>query len=181
MIRYMRPTFLVFFISMIFINSNSALAFVPESMVLQHKKISFYTPHIFNPKFFGFEFGFVTKKNIKSYHFNAFAKLLIAEEFYTTSSTLRAGALGVKAGVIMPTQPWIPIYFEFAIGFAKTALHVDPWLGDREDSLQSKDLLLAEAGVIFRYKEKMLFRINYQVNTLKYFTKKTFVSVGFNF
>ena len=151
-------------------------------MILPEKRVTIYTPHIFNPKYFAFEFGFVTKKKLgKSYNYNAFAKAFIAEEFYTTDSELRAGALGAKAGVYLLTQPWFPIFLEMGIGYAKTSLHKDPWLGDREDSIHSKDLLLAEAGLFYLHREKLIFRATYQANGVDYFTKKFFVSIGFNY
>lgn len=156
-------------------------AFIPKPKIFQHKRIMLYTPHIFNPKFFSFEFGYVTKKEIKGYHYNAFAKALIAEEFYTTSSQLRAGALGAKAGVFLPTWPWIPLFVELAFGYAKTSLHKDPWLGKREDSLQTKSLLLLDGGISYLYKQKIIYRFSYQTNNNEYFTKKIFFSVGANY
>jgi len=143
----------------------------------------YYTPHIFNPKFFAFEFGFVTDKKIKSwnYPYNAFAKILIAEDFYKFDPNLRAGALGFKAGIMIPTQPWLPISLELAIGYAKTSLQKDPWLGEDDDRIQNKDLLLAEGGLVWIYNGKILFRLNYQYNNVDYFKRKIFFSIGSNF
>ena len=150
---------------------------------LQKKTVVVYTPHIFNPKYFSFELGFITRKKIPTwdYTFNAFAKATISEEFFSSSSDLRAGALGVKTGVLLPTQPWIPFLIEIAIGYAKTSLHQDPWLGDRDDSVLSRDLFLAEVGGIYRFSSVLFIRVVHQFNNLDYFKRKSFFSVGFNF
>lgn len=142
-----------------------------------------YTPHLLNPKFFGFEFGFVTNKKIEriNYPYNAFAKITITEDFYEFDPDLRGGALGFKAGVLLPTQPWIPLSLELAIGYARTSLQKDPWLGDEEDSIRSDDLLLFEAGILYRMKEKLLFRFSYQFNNVEYFQRNFFFSIGYNF
>jgi hypothetical protein len=154
-----------------------------ESMTIKKNTMAIYTPHIFNPKYFAFEFGFVTEKKIETldYSFNAFAKILIAEEFFTSATNLRAGAIGIKTGIFLPTQPWIPLLLEMAIGYAKTSLHEDPWLGDRDDSISDSELWLFEAGGIYRISHTLFFRVVYQVNTLDYFKRQTFFSVGFNF
>lgn len=154
-----------------------------EEISLRKKTIIVYTPHIFNPKNFSFELGFVTRKKIPTwdYMFNAFAKATISEEFFSTASDLRAGALGVKTGVFLPTQPWIPLLFEMAIGYAKTSLHKEPWLGDRDDSVADKELFLFEAGGIYRISNTLFIRMVYQINNLDYFKRTSFFSVGFNF
>ena len=165
----------------IIIFSTNLLAFVPKALTLQKEKIVFYIPHLINPKYFGFEFGFLTHKKISSYHFNAFLRAFIAEESYTINNDLRAGALGAKGGVLFPTQPWIPIYIELGIGFAKTALHKDPWFGVKEKTVSSKHLLLAETGLMLRYNKKYLFRLTYQFNNVSYFERALSFGVGVNF
>lgn len=154
-----------------------------DDMVLKHKRVMYYTPHILNPKYFGFEFGFVTDKKIKSwnYPYNAFAKILIAEDFYKYDPNLRAGALGFKVGIMLPIQPWIPVSLEMGIGYSKTSLQNDPWLGKDEDRLQNKDMFMAEAGLVWIFRRKLLFRLNYQYNNVVYFQRKLFFSIGSNF
>ncbi len=168
---------------LIFINNVEAKPSSFDDVVLKNKRVMYYTPHIFNPKFFGFEFGFVTDKKIESwnYPYNAFAKVVLAEDFYKYDPTLRAGALGFKIGIMIPTQPWIPVSLEMAIGYAKTSLQIDPWLGDKDDRLQDKDLFLAEAGLVWIYNRKLLFRLHYQYNNVDYFVRKVFFSIGSNF
>jgi len=160
-----------------------AEGFIPESDTLNHNTLLIYAPHIFNPKYFGFEFGYVTKKSINSiqYPFNAFAKACLLEEYYTTNSELRAGGLGAKAGLFLPTQPWIPLYLEVAGGFPKPALHKDPWFGKNEQSVSNQTMFLAEGGIAIRYGDKVLLRGIYQVNNVKYFKKKFLFSVGVNY
>ena len=170
------------FIALFLLMASTSHAFVPESEIMQGKRLTIYTPHIFNPKYFDFEFGLITKKRISSYHYNAFAKAFIAEEFYNTNDPeLRAGALGIKMGIFLPTQKWFPLFLELGFGYAKTSLHKDPWLGDRDDSVATKSLLLAEGGLVYLHKKKILFRCVYQVNNIDYFDLKTFVSIGFNY
>ncbi|MBT7609461.1 MAG: hypothetical protein HN576_06880 [Bacteriovoracaceae bacterium] len=163
--------------------SAAAYSAAPKSMTLKKKTLAIYTPHVINPKYFSFEFGFVTEKKIQTlnYNFNAFAKILIAEEFFSTASNLRAGAIGIKTGLFLPTQSWIPLLIEMAIGYAKTSLHETPWLGDRRESEEDSELLLFEAGAIYRVSHTLLLRVVYQINNLHYFKRHTFFSVGFNF
>lgn len=176
---------LIFFMPvLIFLHSEAkAKTSSFDDVVLKNKRIMYYTPHILNPKYFGFEFGFVTDKKIESWNFpyNAFAKILLAEDFYKYDPNLRAGALGFKLGLMIPTQPWIPISLELAIGYAKTSLQKDPWLGEDEDRLQNKDLFMAEGGLVWIYNQKLLFRLNYQYNNVDYFVRKVFFSIGSNF
>ena len=152
-----------------------------EDMILKGKRISFYTPHLLNPKFFGFEFGFVVQKYVGDYPYHAFAKAVVAEEFFTVDQKNRGGALGVKAGLLLPTQPWLPLFLELAFGYAKTAFQEDPWFGGSDVTLQNDDLLLAEIGLIYRFGDKFLVRANYQVNNVDYFDREVFMSVGFNY
>ncbi len=161
--------------------ANQSFSKTFRSSILKNKTFVIYTPHIFNPKFFSFEIGFLTKKSIKNlnYPFNAFAKVLIGEEFFSTTNEHRAGALGLKLGVFLPTQPWVPLLLELALGYAKTSLHQTPWLGEKDKSLSSKDLVLLEAGGIYTISHSVFLRIVHQVNNLSYFKRKTFFSVGF--
>ena len=155
---------------------------IPKGMLIEKEKLIFFTPSIINPKYFAFEFGFRSHKKISRFHYpyNAFAEAFVAEETYTTAPDLRAGALGFKGGVILPTQPWVDFFLQFSLGYAKTALHEDPFFGKREKSHTIKDMFLVEAGAMYRYKTLFL-RFLYQESTVKYFTKKTFIGLGVNF
>lgn len=158
-------------------------AFVPAEMVLPEGNISFITPTILNNRYFRFEIGYVVDKKIKSidYNFNAFVEAILGEETYAKDENVRAGSLGGKGGLLLPTQPWIPFYLYMATGYAKAALHGDPWLGKKEDSIALKDMFLAEGGALFTYNRRVLFRYSYEVTTVKFFKKKSFFSIGMSF
>lgn len=162
---------------------DRAHAAVDEDMVLKGKRLSFYSPHLLNPKYFGFEFGFVVNKKIESwdYPYYAYAKATVVEEFYTSDQGLRAGALGVKAGLLLPTQPWVPVFLDLGFGFAKTAYQKDPWFGSRDKTIKEGQMYLAEIGLVMRLSEKLLLRTHIQVNNLDYFKRDFFVSIGFNY
>ncbi len=163
--------------------ASQAIAFeIPKTMLLDKEKVAFFAPNIINPKYFSFEFGFRSNKKIQRFHYpyNAVATAFVAEEAYTTDPSLRAGALGFKGGVILPTQPWVHFLLQFNLGYAKTALHEDPWFGKRDKSRSRKDQILIEAGAIYEYKT-IIFRFMYQESTVKYFTRKSFFSIGVNF
>ncbi|OFZ14121.1 MAG: hypothetical protein A2X86_04525 [Bdellovibrionales bacterium GWA2_49_15] len=175
--------FLVLMAFLSFTLAPASIGFeIPKTMLLEKEKLVFFAPNIINPKYFCFEFGFRSHKKIERFHYpyNAFAEAFVEEEAYTTSPDLRAGALGFKGGVILPTQPWINFSLQFSLGYAKTALHEDPWFGKREKSHTIHDMFLVEAGAMYRYKT-ILLRFIYQETTLKYFTRKTFISFGVNF
>jgi len=153
-----------------------------ESVSFKKDKIVFYTPQLLNKKFFAMDFGFVTKKFIPSfdYAFNAFAAFFIAEESYTTNAELRAGELGFKGGVYLPTQPWVPLFLQLSFGYAKTALHERPWFGKNDQSVRRDTMFLLEGGALYQYKI-VIFRFIYQINNQSYLTRKTFFSIGANF
>jgi len=159
---------------------NQVHAFIPKEKILKYERVFLVTPGFFNPKYFSIGFGFITQKKILTYHYNAYVIAFAAEESYTTHQELRAGALGGKGGVLLPVVPWVPIFLESAVGFAKTALHKDPWLGKSKDSIATRTQLLIQGGVLVRHR-KMLFFSNYQINNLNYFSKKLFVGVGYHF
>jgi len=152
-----------------------------NNMLMPKGKLAFYTPVILNPKYFSFSFSFLTRKKLsRNYHFNAFAGIFLAEESFTTNDDIRAGALGFKGGVLLPTQPWVPLYFQFSFGYAKTVLHREPWFGKKDQSFQIKDMLMVETGILFKWKQ-FLLRYVFQINTTSYFKKKNFISIGANF
>lgn len=171
----------VIFLLFFFISKLHAASL--KNIILKKEKITYYTPHLINPKYFAFEFGFITKKIIRpwKYNYNAFVRAFMAEESYTTNSNLRAAAIGGKAGFLLPTQPWIPLYLEYNVGFARTALHKHPWFGKEEQTESSKYLILTELGIVMKFKNKILIKVHYQLNNVSYFKKKLFLSIGANF
>ena len=157
--------------------------FVSQKKSLRHKGIAYFIPSLINPRYSGFEIGYISHKRFKKlkYSFNSFAKAFIAEEAFTFDPKLRAGSLGIKAGVMLPTQPWFPFFIEFSFGSAKTALHKDPWFGSRDKTVQKRSLFLLEIGAMLIHKKRYIYRINYQINNREYFSKHFFLSIGVNF
>ncbi|MBF0208131.1 MAG: hypothetical protein HQK53_14730 [Oligoflexia bacterium] len=180
-------TFLLLISLLTILLSYPALSYAEfsDDIVLQKNRIAFLVPNISKPKYFGFEIGFITSKKINSinYPFNAFVKAYLAEESYSVQDDLRSSALGVKAGIISPTQSGVPVYVEIAGGFAKTTHQKDPWFGHKHDSFSRKILLLIEGGAMVRVKKNFLVRYTYQyhINNVKYFTRKNFISIGLIF
>ena len=135
-----------------------------------------------NKDYFLFEFGFVNDKKIKKwdYDYNVYVTASLFQDWADQKDKLRAGALGFKAGVFLPTQPWVPLLFTFTLGYAKTALHKNPFLGKDSSSAAQKDMMLAEAGFMYRYK-KYFVRPIYQISTVKYFNRNIIVMFGVNY
>jgi hypothetical protein len=153
-----------------------------SKLQLPREKFFYYTPNMMNHNFTGYEFGFFTRKKIKwaGYPYNAFASFIINHEQYKDDRNLSAGALGFKGGVLLPTQPWIPFFLQLSVGFAKTALHKDPFFGKREQSIYTSDIFFYEFGAVCRYK-KIIIKLSYRDRTVDYFYKKLFLSIGVNF
>lgn len=148
-----------------------------KSFVLQEKYMTILSPPVINKDYYSIEFGFLTKKKIKSYHYNAFVTANLLEDWKEQPGKIRAGALGFKAGVLLPTQKWIPLYAEVAAGYAKTTLHENPIFGKEDQALAKKDRFFAEAGLVYKI-DKFLLRFAYQRGTVKYFHRHFIFSVG---
>lgn len=138
-------------------------------------------PPVVNKDYFLLEFGFVTEKKIKKwdYNYNAYVSAALFEDWLDKGS-LRAGGLGFKGGVILPTQPWIPLNLTLSLGFAKSVLHKSPFLGKDSESVAKKDMILTEAGALYRI-DKYFLRFAYQRSTAKFFGRHTFLMVGVNY
>jgi len=186
MVKFLSAFFILFFMSILAIEKTHAEQPVTQSrlknFLLPKEKFIFLAPPLINDKYFSFDFGFQVEKAIKrwNYPYHAFANAMVGEESYTVDPGLRAGIFGFKGGVWLPTQPWVPLYTQFSFGYAKTALHHDPWFGKREQSRSNQDLLYVEAGLMLKW-QKYLGRVVYQVNNIKYLKKNLFVSLGVNF
>ena len=163
------------------INSTS-LAGTTKEFILKEGNLAIFAPPVLNKNYFLLEFGFVTKKEIKSwnYNYNAYVNAVIFQDWLDKSNKLRAGALGFKGGVMLPTQPWIPLLSTWTVGFAKTALHKNPFLGRDDSSVARKDMLLIEAGALYRY-DKYFIRFAYQLSTVKYFSRNSIFMLGVNY
>lgn len=137
-------------------------------------------PPIINKDYYSIEFGFVTPKSVKSYYYNAFVTAALFQDSLEQPDKLHAGGLGFKAGIMLPTQTYIPLLITMTGGFAKTALHKNPFFGREEQSVSRKSMLLAELGLLYRY-DKYFLRFAYQVSTVKYFKRHSLIMFGVNY
>ncbi|MBY0413363.1 MAG: hypothetical protein K2Q18_04330 [Bdellovibrionales bacterium] len=141
-----------------------------------------FGPPGINKDYFLFEWGFVTEKKIKTwdYKYNAYVTVTLFQDASGRNDNYKAGALGFKGGVFLPIQPWIPLLFSLNVGYAKTALHKDPFLGRDDSSLERKDMILAEAGLFYRI-DNFILRYSYQYSNIKYFKRHLLFTVGVNY
>lgn len=165
--------FCLFFTSLAFAGDNND----DKSLVLQEKYMTILAPPVINKDYYSLEFGFLTKKKFKNYHYNAFVTVNLFEDWKDQPGKVRAGALGFRGGVILPTQNKIPLYVMMSLGFAKTTLHENPIFGKEEQALAKKDMLYAEAGLLYKI-DKYLVRLAYQRATAKYFHRHLIFSMG---
>ncbi len=160
--------------------SNSLWAF--EGQTLEHEFMVMFAPAQLNSHSFVFEVGYALPKEITTlnYHYNAFVEGIIKGES-SKDSNIKSGGLGAKGGVILPTQIWLPISFQFAAGYAKTSRQKDPWFGKNEQSLSRQNILFAELSILLMIKKKYLFKYSYELGSNNNFQQKQFLSVGVNF
>ena len=165
-------------IALLFSMTTVSMAGTKEQVLLPGN-LAMLAPPYANKDYFAFEFGFVTEKKIKSwdYDYNAYVTASLFQDWKDKSDKLRAGALGFKGGVILPTQPWIPLLFTMTLGYAKTALHKSPFFGKDDASVARKDMILIEAGLLYHY-NKYFLRFSYQQTNVKYFSRHTVLALG---
>lgn len=137
-------------------------------------------PPVINKDYFLLEFGFITEKKVKESTYNAYVTASLFQDSLDQKDKLKAGGLGFKGGVMIPTQPWVPLLFTMSFGFAKTVLHKSPFLGREDTNAGKKDMILLEAGALYRY-EKYFLRLAYQVSNVKYFTRHTILIFGVSY
>lgn len=171
----------LFFLLLLVIANTGSLAATKE-FVLPNGNLVLFAPPVINKDYFLIEFGFVIEKKIKAFDFgyNAYVNAALFEDWLGKKDRLRAGGLGFKGGVILPTQPWIPLLFTLSTGFAKTVLHKDPVFGRDEQSVDEKVMILLEAGAMYRY-DKYFIRLAYQRSNVSYFSRHTFLTLGVNY
>lgn len=173
------PIRLIIIFFFFILNSNCYAG--SNEFILQNNNLFIIAPPVVNKDYYLIEFGFITEKNFMpwSYKYNAYATVNLFQD-WLGKDQLRAGALGFKGGVMLPTQPWIPLLFTGSIGFAKTALHKSPFLGKEELSVAQKDMFLLEAGALYHY-EGYFIRVAYQRSNVKYFTRHFLLMMGVNY
>ena len=163
------------------IKANSTV--ITSNQTLSTSRILTFAPHMINPNFFSFEFGYLIRKDSQriNYGYNAFAKAFISEEYYTQDEDLRGASLGVKGGILLPTQPWFPLYLEASFGYAKSTLHHRPWFGKRDNAQKVKNKGLIEIGAAYAIRNGFLLRATYHFNNLSYLNENFNLSVGYTF
>lgn len=167
----------IIFLAITDINSHAGA----DEFIFSKPNLIIFAPPIINKDYFLIEFGFISEKDIISwnYKYNAYAAVTLFQDSLDKKH-LRAGALGFKGGVILPTQLWTPLFLTGALGFAKTALHKEPFFGREDSSTAQKDMIFLEIGALYKY-DKYFFVLNYQRSNVKYFTKHTNLMFGVNY
>ena len=164
----------------IFIILNLNLCYAgPKSSFKDGNFISI-APPVINKNYYLLEYGFIIEKNVREYPFNAYVNLSLFEDWLNRKDDLQAGALGFKAGVIMPLLKEIPLSFQFGGGFAKAVLHPNPVFGRSEQTVSKNNMLLVETGLKYKINDYFV-GATYQFNTVKYFSRKIFISCGVNY
>lgn len=153
-----------------------------NEFILPQGNLIMLAPPVANKDYYLLELGFITEKNIKKwdYKYNAYVTAALFEDWLDTEDKLRAGGLGFKGGVMLPTQPWVPVLFTVTVGFAKTVLHKNPIFGRDDQIAQKKTMFLLEAGPLYHYK-KFFLRFAYQVSNVKYFGRNTIFMMGVDY
>ena len=167
------------FVLLIFVTISSSAISAIKDHVFKTGRLLLVGPPLVNKDYFLLEYGFVTDKKIKSwdYQYNAYVTATLFQDWLGNSNQLRAGALGFKAGFILPFQPWIPLEFTITTGFAKTVLHKNPFLGRDHLTVAKKDMVLLESGLLYHY-DNYFFRFSYFVSNVKYFKRHALITMG---
>lgn len=147
---------------------------------LKNDRLFIIAPPIINKDYYLIEYGFSVLKHVKNYDYNAYVKAALFEDWLNRPDDLKAGALGFKAGILMPLNKSLPLSFQFGGGFAKAVLHKSPVFGKTEQSQSRNNLFLLEAGLTYKYQD-YLVNLVYQRNNVGYFSRKLFLSFGVNY
>ena len=167
----------------IFLLGISTFSYAGSNRFVLHKgHLVIFGPPVINKEYFLIEYGFIREKSVKSwgYRYNAYVTGTLFQD-HQGQGHIRAGALGFKAGVILPTQPWVPFLLAATLGFAKTALQRNPFLGKDGSSIAQKDMIFLEAGAIYRINENYFVRFAHQRSTVKYFKRHNILMFGVNY
>lgn len=166
-------TLLVILLSMTFSTFCFADLIVPKS------SYATLALPVINKDYFAFEFGFLSQKQIASwnYDYRAYVGGTLFQDWEHQVENQRAGGLGFRAGVLLPTQPWVPLLITTTIGFSKTALNRQPFFGSSDNNISKKDMFSFEAGLLYQIDDYFI-RAVYQVSNVKYFTRHTILFFG---
>lgn len=164
----------------LFIFGTPVIAADPNEFVFPKGNLLMLAPPVINKDYFSLEFGFITEKKVKGSTYNAYVTAALFQDSLNQEGKLKAGGLGFKGGVMIPTQPWVPLLFTMSFGFAKTVLHKNPFLGRDDTSSGKKDMVLLEAGALYRF-NKYFLRLSYQVSNVKYFKRHAILNFGVSY
>lgn len=151
-----------------------------NDFVFPRGNLVFFAPPVINKDYFLLEFGFITEKIARGAKYNAYVTAGLFQDSQDQDGKLKAGALGFKGGIMIPTQPWVPLIFTMAGGFAKTVLHKNPFLGKDDTAAAQKDMFLLEPGFLYRI-DKYMIRAVYQVSNVKYFKRHFILTFGVSY
>lgn len=164
--------------------SASSISFAGSNEhVMPKGTFAMLAPPGINKDYFLLEFGFVTEKEFKpwSYKYNAYVTGALFQDSYKRSDNLKAGGLGFKGGVLLPTQPWVPLLATVTVGFAKTVLHKNPIMGRDPSTVDKKDMFLLEGGLLYHFDQKYIIRSAYQVSNVRYIKTHFIIMLGVDY
>lgn len=164
----------------LFIFGSPVFAADSNKFVFSKGNILMLAPPVINKDYFLLEFGFITEKKVKGSNYNAYVTAALFQDSLDQAGKLKAGGLGFKGGVMIPTQPWVPLLFTMSFGFAKTVLHKNPFLGREDTNAGKKDMVLLEPGLLYHH-NKYFLRLVYQVSNVKYFKRHTILTFGVSY
>jgi len=95
-------------------------------------------------------------------------------------SEVDAAVLGAKGGVMLPLLSEFGLAPHIGVGWGRSNLAVDPWLGDRENSLGRKQLFLIETGAYIFY-DRVVFKLNYKLTSLNYLSNSFSLALGLSY
>ncbi len=168
----------IFFLFTFFVAFNPCYA--KSEALLKKGSLIRLAPPIINKDYFLLEYGFIIEKSAHKYDYNAYVTASLFEEYPDRSDRLKSGALGIKAGVLLPIYVTFPLSLQLGGGYAKSVLHPNPIFGKNEQTASKNNMLLLEAGLHYRI-HRYSINVTYQRNTIDYFSRKVFVAFGVNY
>ncbi|MBT3584733.1 MAG: hypothetical protein HN509_07490 [Halobacteriovoraceae bacterium] len=174
--------------------SESKIEF--KSLSTKKDKLLIFYPPYANKDFFELEVGFKGDKKAWNYPYHSFVSAFLFEKSIKFSDTnvstnhpefsvngakkIKAAALGVKAGLILPTNPWFPLFAVSSLGLGKTVLHQDPWAGRNDGLVSEERLYQLELGLMYQFGD-FLLRGNAYFSSTKYLSGQYHIGAGLVF
>lgn len=169
------------------VNASTTESDATGKVLIEGNLIAFVSGSMTDPKFIGGEFGVIHQKKVLDrsiYPYVAaflYHKKVAQEEFpESNDNNLFGGAMGAKAGILVPTSTQYGFSLMLLLGGAKTAVQKNPWFGRVENNVDEGTLYLVEPGLLYHYKH-FIFRLSYMVTSMKYIRSTGNISIGVNF